>query len=145
LKKEPEFIQNPDKSIEQNEYDGAGKLKSKTVIIFNEAGKEVSSSQRTADGKLSQALTVLTMKKVMLLSAITKIFIQKSFGINMMKIIIALLQELFDGTECVERKIFLNMTKTAIFIHEQTYEMDTNTRVDAINILKQGYEYVFKD
>jgi len=65
-------------------------LKSKTVIIFNEAGKEVSSSQRTADGKLISGVDSAYDEKGNVIERHYKDFYSKIVRINMMKIIIAL-------------------------------------------------------
>ena len=53
------FTHNDDKTVLESEFNPDGSLASKTLYKFDEAGKELSSVQTTADGKLISGVTTV--------------------------------------------------------------------------------------
>jgi len=120
------FSQNEDKSIEQCEYDAAGKLQNRTVIKFNEAGKELSSAQTTPEGKLISGIDTVYDDKGNAIERHYKDFYSKTVRSQYDENNRCITQELFDGNGTLLRKNMFEYDEEGNVIHEATYEMDTS-------------------
>ena len=136
------FQQPDDKTIEQLEYEGADKLKNKTVIRFNEAGKELSSVQTTPDGKLISGVYSVYDDKGNLVERQYKDFYSKTVRYQYDEKNQLVMQELFDGNGLLLRKNMYAYDDDGNMSLEQTYEMDTS-RGGRDKHFETRYEYEF--
>ncbi len=126
LEERTTFLEKEDKSVEQCEYDAVGKLKSKTVITFNDQGKELASVQTTPDGKLISSTTLVYDEKGNVLERQYKDFYSKTVRFQYDEQNRPVIQELFDGNGMLLRKNMYEYNEEGSVIREQTYEMDTS-------------------
>jgi hypothetical protein len=115
-----------DKSIEQCEYDGNGKLQNKTVIKFGEGGKETSSVQTTPEGKLISSITSVYDERGNVKERHYKDFYSKTIRYQYDDQDRCTMQELFDGNGTLLRKNMYEFDEQGNLSTEQTYEMDTS-------------------
>ena len=131
-----------DNAIEQCEYEGAGKLVSKTVAKFNEAGKEVSSVQTTPEGKLISGVTTTFDGHGNVLERQFKDFYSKTVRYQYDDQNRCPMQELFDGNGMLLRKNLYEYDTEGNLTSEQTYEMDTS-RGGRDKHFETRYEYQY--
>jgi len=131
-----------DNAIEQCEYEGAGKLVSKTVAKFNEAGKEVSSVQTTPEGKLISGVTTTFDGHGNVLERQFKDFYAKTVRYQYDDQNRCTMQELFDGNGMLLRKNLYEYDTEGNLTSEQTYEMDTS-RGGRDKHFETRYEYQY--
>lgn len=136
------FQQPDDKTIEQLEYEGSEKLKNKTVIRFNDAGKELSSVQTTPEGKLISGVYSVYDENGNLLERQYKDFYSKTIRYQYDEQSRLIMQELFDGNGMLLRKNMYAYDDDGNMSLEQTYEMDTS-RGGRDKHFETRYEYEF--
>jgi len=131
-----------DKSVEQCDYDGANKLVSKTVIRFNDTGKETSSTQTTPEGKLISSIVTVYDEKGNVKERQYKDFYSKTIRYEYDELDRCTMQELFDGNGTLLRKNMYEFDEQGNLVTEQTYEMDTS-RGGRDKHFETRYEYEF--
>lgn len=136
------FSSGVDKSIEQSEYDGKNKLVSRTVVKFNDAGKEISSIQTTPEGKLISGITTVYDERGNVLEKQYKDFYSKTTRYKYDEKDRCIMQELFDGNGTLLRKNMYEFDDDGNLTAEQTYEMDTS-RGGRDKHFETRYEYEF--
>jgi len=131
-----------DKSIEQCEYDGNNKLLSRTILKFNDAGKEISSTQTTPEGKLVSGIVTLYDERGNATERQYKDFYSKVIRYQYDEHDRCTMQELFDGNGMLMRKNIYEFDEQGNLSREQTYEMDTS-RGGRDKHFETRYEYEF--
>lgn len=111
--------------IEETEFDAKGAVISKTVTIFDEKGKEVSSKQMTPDGKMISGFKNTYDERGNLVEKIYKDFYSKKLKYEYNEKDQLISQELFDDSGLLLRKNMYDYNDEGNVIAEQTYEMDT--------------------
>jgi hypothetical protein len=136
------FASADDKTIEQCEYEGSGKLISRTVSKFNDAGKEQSSVQTTPDGKLISSVVTFFDERGNILERQYKDFYSKTVRYQYDDQNLCTMQELFDGNGILLRKNMYEYDEAGNLVREQTYEMDTS-RGGRDKHFETRYEYQY--
>jgi hypothetical protein len=131
-----------DKSIEQCEYDSSNKLLSRTILKFNDAGKEISSTQTTPEGKLVSGIVTLYDERGNVTERQYKDFYSKIIRYQYDELDRCTMQELFDGNGILMRKNIYEFDEQGNLSSEQTYEMDTS-RGGRDKHFETRYEYEF--
>ncbi len=136
------FTYPENNQIEEVEYDINGTIASKTNILFNEKGKEISSVQTNPHGKLITSIKNTYDERGNIIEKIYKDFYSKNvkFEYNDKDLLIS--QELFDDSGLLLRKNLFEYDEDGNVIAEQTYEMDT-TRGGRDKHFGTRYEYEF--
>ena len=136
------FTYPENNQIEEVEYDINGTIASKTNILFNEKGKEISSVQTNPQGKLITSIKNTYDERGNIIEKIYKDFYSKNvkFEYNDKDLLIS--QELFDDSGLLLRKNLFEYDEDGNVIAEQTYEMDT-TRGGRDKHFGTRYEYEF--
>jgi hypothetical protein len=134
------FVQKEDKSIELLQYDGKDKLVSKTITKLTEDGKEQSSVQTTADGKLISSVDSVFDEKGNVKERHFKDFYSKTMRYEYDDQNRCIMQELFDGSSVLLRKNIYEFDDAGNLVKENTYEMDT-TRGGRDMHFETRYEY----
>jgi hypothetical protein len=136
------FTRPDDKTIEQTEHHPDGSLASKTLIKFNEEGKELSSEQTTADGKIISAVINVYDEKGNVTEKHYKDFYSKTVRYEYDEHNRCIMQELFDSNNVLVRKNLYAFDDDGNVISESTYEMDT-TRGGRDKHFETRIEYTF--
>jgi hypothetical protein len=136
------YATGEDKSIEQCEYDGNGKLLNKTIVRYNEAGKEVASTQTTPEGKLISGIITIYDEKGNVSERQYKDFYSKTIRYQYDDQNRCIMQELFDGYGTLLKKNMYAFDEQGNLTIEQTYEMDTS-RGGRDKHFETRYEYEF--
>lgn len=131
-----------DKSIEQCEYDANNKLQSRTIVKFNDTGKEISSTQTTPEGKLISSIVTLYDERGNVVERQYKDFYSKTIRYQYDDHDRNTMQELFDGNGTLLRKNMYVFDEQGNLAMEQTYEMDTS-RGGRDKHFETRYEYEF--
>lgn len=128
--------------IEEIEFDPKGAILSKTIIVFNDKGKELSSVQTNPQGKLISSVKNIYDERDNIIEKIHKDFYSKKvkFEYNDQDLLIT--QELYDDSGLLLRKNMFDYDDDGNVIAEQTYEMDT-TRGGRDKHFGTRYEYEF--
>ncbi len=134
---------HPDKeTVIDSEFNPDGSLASKTVLKFNEEGKETSSIQTTAEGKLISSVTVVYDERGNVIERQHKDFFSKTFRYSYDENNRCITNEMFDGNGMLLRKNLYEYDEAGNVSAEQTYEMDT-TRGGRDKHFGSRYEYEF--
>lgn len=134
---------NPDNNqIEEIDYDVNGAIVSKTIIIFNDKGKELSSVQTNPQGKLITSVKNTFDDRGNIIEKIYKDFYSKKVKFEYNDKDLLIVQELFDEQGLLLRKNMYEYDEDKNVIAEQTYEMDT-TRGGRDKHFGTRYEYEF--
>ena len=134
---------NPDNNqIEEIDYDVNGAIVSKTIIIFNDKGKELSSVQTNPQGKLITSVKNTFDDRGNIIEKIYKDFYSKKVKFEYNDKDLLIVQELFDEQGLLLRKNMYEYDDDKNVIAEQTYEMDT-TRGGRDKHFGTRYEYEF--
>jgi hypothetical protein len=136
------YTTGDDKSIEQCEYDSSNKLLSRTILKFNDAGKEISSTQTTPEGKLVSGIVTLYDERGNVTERQYKDFYSKVIRYQYDELNRCTMQELFDGNGVLMRKNIYEFDEQGNLSREQTYEMDTS-RGGRDKHFETRYEYEF--
>ena len=136
------FKTSDDKSIEQNDFGANGKLTSRTVVKFNEQGKEISSVQTTPEGKLIASTVTIYDEHGNVTERQHKDFYSKTIRYQYDENNQCIMQELFDGNGTLLRKNMYEYDGDGNVLREQTYEMDTS-RGGRDKHYESRYEYEF--
>jgi hypothetical protein len=137
------FLKNEtDHSILENEFNASGALISKTLMKFDDAGKELTSVQTTAEGKLISSVTTIYDEKGNVIEKQFKDFYSKTIRYSYDENNRCITNELFDGNGMLIRKNLYEYDEEGNVIAEQTYEMDT-TRGGRDKHFGTRYEYEF--
>ncbi len=136
------YTSGEDKSIEQCEYDGKNKLLNRTVVMFNEGGKEISSTQTTPEGKLISCIVTIYDERGNVAERQYKDFYSKVIRYQYDEKDRCIMQELFDGNGTLLRKNIYEFDEHGNLSSEQTYEMDTS-RGGRDKHFESRYEYEF--
>ena len=128
--------------VEEIEYDGSGKILHRTAIKFNEQGKEISTRQTTAEGKLISSVRNSYDERGNLIEKIHKDFYSKTIRYEYNDKDLLITMELFDETGMLLRKNMYEYDDDGNVTTEQTYEMDT-TRGGRDKHYGMRYEYLF--
>jgi YD repeat-containing protein len=140
---ERSVFSNPDeKTIEQKDYDEKNSLVTRTVLKFDETGKELSSEQTTPDGKLISGATTVYDEKGNATERHYKDFYSKTVRYQYDENNRCIMQELFDGNGLLMRKNIYGFDQDGNLVAEQTYEMDT-TRGGRDKHFETRLEYEF--
>ncbi len=115
---------NGDKEIEEIEYDAKENLISKTLAKFNEAGKETTSTQTNAQGKLISSVLNVFDDHGNVIEKIFKDFYSKNirYAYDDQNRMIG--QEIFDSNGLLLRRNTFAYDDEGNVTEEQTYEMD---------------------
>jgi hypothetical protein len=136
------FQKIDDKTIEQVQHNPDGSLANRTVIRFNDEGKELSSEQKTADGKLISSITTVYDEKGNITERHYNDFYSKTNRYVYDENNRCIMQELFDGNGTLVRKNMYGYDEEGNVISEHTYEMDT-TRGGRDKHFETRYEYQY--
>jgi hypothetical protein len=136
------FLKPRDRTIEQVQHNPDGSLQSRTIITFNEEGKEISSEQKTADGKLISAVTNVYDDNRNVIERQFKDFYSKTLRYVYDEQNRCIMQELFDGNGVLIRKNMYAYDEEGNVADEHTYEMDT-TRGGRDKHFETRYEYEY--
>ena len=136
-------LTNPaDNQIEEIDYDAGGAIASKTIIILNDKGKELSSVQTNPQGKLITSVKNTYDDRGNIIEKIYKDFYSKKVKFEYNDKDLLIVQELFDEQGLLLRKNMYEYDDDKNVIAEQTYEMDT-TRGGRDKHFGTRYEYEF--
>ena len=136
------FTNPADNQIEEMDYDANGAITSKTIIIFNDKGKELSSVQTNPQGKLITSVKNTYDERGNIIEKIYKDFYSKKVKSEYNDKDLLIVQELFDEQGLLLRKNMYEYDDDKNVIAEQTYEMDT-TRGGRDKHFGTRYEYEF--
>lgn len=136
------FTNPADNQIEEMDYDANGAITSKTIIIFNDKGKELSSVQTNPQGKLITSVKNTYDERGNIVEKIYKDFYSKKVKFEYNEKDLLIVQELFDEQGLLLRKNMYEYDDDKNVIAEQTYEMDT-TRGGRDKHFGTRYEYEF--
>ena len=136
------FTNPGDNQIEEIDYDANGAITSKTIIIFNDKGKEISSVQTNPQGKLITSVKNTYDDRGNIIEKIYKDFYSKKVKFEYNDKDLLMVQELFDEQGLLLRKNMYEYDDDKNVIAEQTYEMDT-TRGGRDKHFGTRYEYEF--
>ena len=136
------FKQLDDKSIEQIQHNPDGSLASRTVIRFDDNGKELSSEQTTHDGKLISSVANVLDERGNVVERHFKDFYSKTIRYVYDENNRVTMQELFDGNGTLVQKNLYAYDEDGNTIDTHTYEMDT-TRGGRDKHFQTRYEYEF--
>ena len=136
------FTNPADNQIEEIDYDTNGAITSKTIIIFNDKGKELSSVQTNPQGKLITSVKNTYDERGNIIEKIYKDFYSKKVKFEYNDKDLLIVQELFDEQGLLLRKNMYEYDDDKNVIAEQTYEMDT-TRGGRDKHFGTRYEYEF--
>ncbi len=128
--------------VEENEFDEKGVLVSKTLLKFNENGKELSSLQTTPQGKLIASVQNTYDERGNIIEKIYKDFYSKTLKYSYNEKDNLTIQELYDDNGLLLRKNMFEYDEDGNVIAEQTYEMDTS-RGGRDKHFGTRYEYFF--
>jgi hypothetical protein len=129
-------------NIEQIQHNPDGSMASKIIIKFNNEGKELSSEQTTADGKLISGITNVYDEKGNVTERHYKDFYSKTLRYVYDENNRVVMQELFDGNGILVQKLMFSYDEDGNLIDTHTYEMDT-TRGGRDKHFETRYEYEF--
>jgi hypothetical protein len=138
------FSPHANEQIEESEYDSTGQLVSKTVIKFDEKGKEISSVQTNPQGKLITAVQNVYDERGNVIEKIFKDFYSKKILFEYDERDRLIVQELYDGSGLLLRKNMYEYDDNGNVISEKTYEMDT-TRGGRDKHYAMRYEYEYDE
>ncbi len=136
------FTNPADNQIEEMDYDANGAITSKTIIIFNDKGKELSSVQTNPQGKLITSVKNTYDDRGNIIEKVYKDFYSKKVKFEYNDKDLLIVQELFDEQGLLLRKNMYEYDDDKNVIAEQTYEMDT-TRGGRDKHFGTRYEYEF--
>ncbi len=136
------FTNPADNQIEEIDYDTNGAITSKTIIIFNDKGKELSSVQTNPQGKLITSVKNTYDDRGNIIEKVYKDFYSKKVKFEYNDKDLLIVQELFDEQGLLLRKNMYEYDDDKNVIAEQTYEMDT-TRGGRDKHFGTRYEYEF--
>jgi hypothetical protein len=136
------FKKIDDKTIEQIQHHPDGSMASRTLIKFDDAGKELSSEQTTADGKLISGITNVLDERGNVVERHFKDFYSKTIRYVYDENNRCVMQELFDGNGTLIQKNMYSFDEDGNVIDTHTYEMDT-TRGGRDKHFETRYEYEF--
>ena len=136
------FTNPADNQIEEIDYDANGAITSKTIIIFNDKGKELSSVQTNPQGKLITSVKNTYDDRGNIIEKVYKDFYSKKVKFEYNDKDLLIVQELFDEQGLLLRKNMYEYDDDKNVIAEQTYEMDT-TRGGRDKHFGTRYEYEF--
>ncbi len=136
------FTSPVNNQIEENEFDSKGALVSKTVIVFNDKGKELSSVQTNSQGKLITSVKNTYDERGNIIEKIYKDFYSKNVKFVYNEKDLLIIQELYDDSGLLLRKNMFEHDDEGNVIAERTYEMDT-TRGGRDKHFGTRYEYEF--
>jgi hypothetical protein len=128
--------------IEESEYDENNKLVSKTLMVFNKDGKEVTTRQTNPQGKLISAVQNTYDERGNVIQRVYKDFYSKTIKYTYDENNLLTDQELYDDNGLLLRKNMYEYDDDGNIIAEQTYEMDT-TRGGRDKHFGTRYEYVY--
>jgi YD repeat-containing protein len=115
---------------------------SKTVILFNDKGKELSTVQTTPQGKLISGVKNKYDERGNLIEKVYKDFYSKTVTYTYDENDLLTTQELYDDSGLLLRKNMYEYDDDGNVITEQTYEMDTS-RGGRDKHFGTRYEYEF--
>lgn len=130
--------------VEEEEFDGEGKLTSTTVATYNKDGKEINSLQRNAQGKLISSISSVYDEHGNILERKHQDFYSKTTRFTYDDRNRLLTQELFDGSGLLLRKNVYEYDEDGRLIKEQNFEIDTS-RGGRDKHFGSRYEYEFHD
>jgi hypothetical protein len=128
--------------VEEIESDADGKIISKTMIQFDEKGKELSTVQTNPDGKLISSIRNVYNEKGNVVEKVYKDYYSKTFTYSYNDRDLLAVQELFDESGILLRKNIFEYDDQGNVVTEQSYEMDT-TRGGRDRHHGLRYEYEF--
>ena len=128
--------------IEENEYNEKNVIVSKTLIKFNDKGKEISSVQINPQGKLISSTHNTYDERGNIIEKINKDFYSKRVVYEYNDRDFLITQEIFDDSGMLLRKNMYEYDDDGNLTAEQTYEMDT-TRGGRDKHFGTRYEYEF--
>ncbi len=136
------FSLSENNQVEENEFDEKGVLVSKTLLKFNENGKELSSLQTTPQGKLIASVQNTYDERGNIIEKIYKDFYSKTLKYSYNEKDNLTIQELYDDNGLLLRKNMFEYDEDGNVVAEQTYEMDTS-RGGRDKHFGTRYEYFF--
>ncbi len=136
------FRKIDDKTIEQIQHNPDRSMAAKTIIKFNEEGKELSSEQTTAAGKLISSVQNVYDEKGNVVERHHKDFYSKTIRYEYDDNNRCTMQELFDGNGMLIQKLMFAYDEEGNPIDTHTYEMDT-TRGGRDKHFETRYEYEY--
>jgi YD repeat-containing protein len=136
------FKKIDDKTIEQIQHKPDGSLASRTLIKFDDNGKELSSEQTTSDGKLISGVTNVLDERGNVIERHFKDFYSKTIRYVYDEQNRCTMQELFDGNGTLIQKNMYAFDDEGNLVDTHTYEMDT-TRGGRDKHFQTRYEYEF--
>lgn len=136
------FSHGDDRSVTENEFNPDGSLASKSVFKFDENGKEISSIQTTAEGKLISSVITLYDERGNAIEKQHKDFYSKTIRYTYDENNRCTATELFDASGMLIRKNLYEYDEEGNVTAEQTYEMDTS-RGGRDKHFGTRYEYEF--
>ncbi len=128
--------------IEESEFDENNKLISKTLLKFNNEGKEISSVQTSPQGKLISSVLNTFDERGNVIQRVYKDFYSKTIKYTYNEKNLLTIQELYDDNGLLLRKNMYEYDDDGNIIAEQTYEMDTS-RGGRDKHFGTRYEYQF--
>ena len=128
--------------IEESEFDENDKLISKTLLKFNNEGKEISSVQISPQGKLISSVINTFDERGNVIQRLFKDFYSKTINYTYNEKDLLTIQELYDDNGLLLRKNMYEYDDDGNVIAEQTYEMDTS-RGGRDKHFGTRYEYQF--
>ena len=128
--------------IEESEFDENDKLISKTLLKFNNEGKEISSVQISPQGKLISSVINTFDERGNVIQRLFKDFYSKTINYTYNEKDLLTIQELYDDNGLLLRKNMYEYDNDGNVIAEQTYEMDTS-RGGRDKHFGTRYEYQF--
>ncbi len=128
--------------IEEIEYDDSGAMTSKTIIKFNDKGKDLSTVKTNPQGKLISSITNIYDDRGNIIEKVFKDFYSKRVKYEYNDKDLLIIQELYDDNGMLLRKNMYDYDEDGNIIAEQTYEMDT-TRGGRDKHFGTRYEYEF--
>ena len=138
------FTSPAENEIEEIDYNENDAIVSRTVIKFNDKGKEISSLQTNPQGKVISSVLNTYDETGNIIEKINKDFYSKKvlYAYNDNNLLIS--QEIFDDSGLLLRKNMYEYDDDGNVTTEQTYEMDT-TRGGRDKHFGTRYEYLFFD
>lgn len=136
------FSSPENNTVEETEFDSSNNILTKSVIKFDDNGKELSTIQTNPQGKLISAITNIYDERGNIVEKIYKDFYSKKlkYAYNEKDQLIS--QELFDDSGLLLRKNLFEYDDEGNVVAEQTYEMDT-ARGGRDKHFGTRYEYEF--
>jgi hypothetical protein len=136
------FITITNEEIEEIEYNEKDTIVSKTVIKFNDKGKETSVLQKNPQGKVISSIINSYDENDNIIEKINKDFYSKRVRYEYNDKNLLTCQEIYDENGMLLRKNMYDYDEEGNLIAEQTYEMDT-TRGGRDKHFGTRYEYEF--